>query len=709
MEEKHLHEHEEECTCGCHHEHREEHEHEHCHDHHEEHDHDCCCEHEEHEHHHNHGCGCGHHHDHEEHEHHHDHGCACGCGHDHHHGEEEGNGKIKIARIIIAGVMLLVMVIFLRDMKIPQLVVSLVALLIAGYDVFLEALEGIKEKELLDECFLMTIAAIGAFILGEYAEGVGVILFFQIGETLEDFAVERSKKSIKSLMDIRPDIATIIENGVERGVNPEDVKVGSIIIVKPGEKIPLDGKIIEGTTSLDTKALTGESMPRNAEAGDEIFSGMINLSGVIKIETTKEFTESTVAKIIELVEESEERKAKAEGFISKFARYYTPIVCALALIVALVIPTVVGLITKDFNYSVWVYRALSFLVISCPCALVISIPLTFFAGIGGASRVGILVKGSNYIEVLAKADTVVFDKTGTLTEGSFNVTGVHHTIREEKELINIVASVESFSNHPIASCVAKASNDINAELVTDYKEISGEGVSAKYDGKLVLIGNKRLMSNNNVDIKNCDNDLGTILHVAIDGVYEGHIVIEDKIKDNAESAMKALYAKGVRKTVMLTGDLASVAENVAKILHIDKVFAELLPQNKVEKVDELLNNKEGKGTLLFVGDGINDAPTLARADCGIAMGGLGADAAIEAADVVLMDDNPAKISNAIGIAKKTMRIVYENITFAIGVKILCMVLAGTGIASMWLAVFADVGVMLICVLNAMRALFVKRV
>ncbi|MBQ7077491.1 MAG: HAD-IC family P-type ATPase, partial [Lachnospiraceae bacterium] len=331
------------------------------------------------------------------------------------------------------------------------------------------------------------------------------------------------------------------------------------------------------------------------------------------------------------------------------------------------------------------------------------------AGIGGASRVGILVKGSNYIEVLAKADTVVFDKTGTLTEGSFNVTGVHHTIREEKELINIVASVESFSNHPIASCVAKASNDINAELVTDYKEISGEGVSAKYDGKLVLIGNKRLMSNNNIDIKNCDNDLGTILHVAIDGVYEGHIVIEDKIKDNAESAMKALYHKGVGKTVMLTGDLASVAENVAKILHIDKVFAELLPQNKVGKVDELLNNKEGKGTLLFVGDGINDAPTLARADCGIAMGGLGADAAIEAADVVLMDDNPAKISNAIGIAKKTMRIVYENITFAIGVKILCMVLAGTGIASMWLAVFADVGVMLICVLNAMRALFVKRV
>lgn len=686
MEEKHLHEHEEECGCGCHHKH-----------------------HEEHENHHNHGCGCGHHHDHEEHEHHHDHGCACGCGHDHHHGEEEGNEKIKIARIIIAGVMLLVTVIFLRDMKIPQLVVSLVALLIAGYDVFLEALEGIKEKELLDECFLMTIAAIGAFILGEYAEGVGVILFFQIGETLEDFAVERSKKSIKSLMDIRPDTATIIENGVERVVNPEDVKVGSIIIVKPGEKIPLDGKIIEGTTSLDTKALTGESMPRNAEAGDEIFSGMINLSGVIKIETTKEFTESTVAKIIELVEESEERKAKAEGFISKFARYYTPIVCALALIVALVIPTVIGLITKDFNYPVWVYRALSFLVISCPCALVISIPLTFFAGIGGASRVGILVKGSNYIEVLAKADTVVFDKTGTLTEGSFNVTGVHHTIREEKELINIVASVESFSNHPIASCVAKASNDINAELVTDYKEISGEGVSAKYDGKLVLIGNKRLMSNNNVDIKNCDNDLGTILHVAIDGVYEGHIVIEDKIKDNAESAMKALYAKGVRKTVMLTGDLASVAENVAKILHIDKVFAELLPQNKVEKVDELLNNKEGKGTLLFVGDGINDAPTLARADCGIAMGGLGADAAIEAADVVLMDDNPAKISNAIGIAKKTMRIVYENITFAIGVKILCMVLAGTGIASMWLAVFADVGVMLICVLNAMRALFVKRV
>lgn len=686
MEEKHLHEHEEECGCGCHHKH-----------------------HEEHENHHNHGCGCEHHHDHEEHEHHHDHGCACGCGHDHHHGEEEGNEKIKIARIIIAGVMLLVTVIFLRDMKIPQLVVSLVALLIAGYDVFLEALEGIKEKELLDECFLMTIAAIGAFILGEYAEGVGVILFFQIGETLEDFAVERSKKSIKSLMDIRPDTATVIENGVERVVNPEDVKVGSIIIVKPGEKIPLDGKIIEGTTSLDTKALTGESMPRNAEAGDEIFSGMINLSGVIKIETTKEFTESTVAKIIELVEESEERKAKAEGFISKFARYYTPIVCALALIVALVIPTVVGLITKDFNYPVWVYRALSFLVISCPCALVISIPLTFFAGIGGASRVGILVKGSNYIEVLAKADTVVFDKTGTLTEGSFNVTGVHHTIREEKELINIVASVESFSNHPIASCVAKASNDINAELVTDYKEISGEGVSAKYDGKLVLIGNKRLMSNNNVDIKNCDNDLGTILHVAIDGVYEGHIVIEDKIKDNAESAMKALYAKGVRKTVMLTGDLGSVAENVAKILHIDKVFAELLPQNKVEKVDELLNNKEGKGTLLFVGDGINDAPTLARADCGIAMGGLGADAAIEAADVVLMDDNPAKISNAIGIAKKTMRIVYENITFAIGVKILCMVLAGTGIASMWLAVFADVGVMLICVLNAMRALFVKRV
>ncbi len=661
MEEKHLHEHEEECGCGCHHKH-----------------------HEEHEHHHNHDCGCGHHHDHEEHEHHHDHGCACGCGHDHHHGEEEGDGKIKIARIIIAGVMLLVTVIFLRDMKIPQLVVSLVALLIAGYDVFLEALEGIKEKELLDECFLMTIAAIGAFILGEYAEGVGVILFFQIGETLEDFAVERSKKSIKSLMDIRPDTATIIENGVERVVNPEDVKVGSIIIVKPGEKIPLDGKIIEGTTSLDTKALTGESMPRNAEVGDEIFSGMINLSGVIKIETTKEFTESTVAKIIELVEESEERKAKAEGFISKFARYYTPIVCALALIVALVIPTVVGLITKDFNYPVWVYRALSFLVISCPCALVISIPLTFFAGIGGASRVGILVKGSNYIEVLAKADTVVFDKTGTLTEGSFNVTGVHHTIREEKELINIVASVESFSNHPIASCVAKASNDINAELVTDYKEISGEGVSAKYDGKLVLIGNKRLMSNNNVDIKNCDNDLGTILHVAIDGVYEGHIVIEDKIKDNAEGAMKALCAKGVRKTVMLTGDLGSVAENVAKILHIDNVFAELLPQNKVEKVDELLNNKEGKGTLLFVGDGINDAPTLARADCGIAMGGLGADAAIEAADVVLMDDNPAKISNAIGIAKKTMRIVYENITFAIGVKILCMVLAGTGIASMWL-------------------------
>ena len=555
----------------------------------------------------------------------------------------------------------------------------------------------------------MAVATIGAILLRDYKEGTAVMLFYQIGELFQSYAVGKSRRNISELMDIRPDYANIEKDGKLEKVDPDEVEIGSVIVVQPGEKVPLDGVIVEGTTTLNTSALTGESLPRSAKPGDEIISGCINMTGVLKIRTTKEFDESTVSKILELIEESSSRKSRSENFISKFARYYTPAVCYGALALA-VLPPIVNLVIlhNPAMWSQWIYRALTFLVISCPCALVISIPLSFFAGIGGASNAGVLVKGSNYLETLSETKYVVFDKTGTLTKGVFEVVGVHHNKMEEQKILEYAALAESFSTHPISRSLKNAyGKEIDQNRVSDVEEISGNGVMAKVDGVSVAVGNARLMERIYVKPIEC-HSAGTVIHVAIDGVYEGHILISDVPKPTSREAIAKLKKNGIKETVMLTGDIDRVAQQVASELGVDRVYSELLPADKVTKVEELLAKKSEKEKLAFVGDGINDAPVLSRADIGIAMGALGSDAAIEAADVVLMDDDPMKIVKAIRIARKCMRIVYENIYFAIGIKVICLLLGAVGIANMWVAIFADVGVMILAVLNAIRTLFVKK-
>ena len=580
---------------------------------------------------------------------------------------------------------------------------------IIGYDILKKAVKGVRNRQVFDENFLMAIATVGAILLGDYKEGVAVMLFYQIGELFQSCAVGKSRRSISSLMDIRPDYANVERDGVLEQVDPDEVEPGTVIVVQPGEKIPIDGVILEGKASLNTSALTGESLPREAGEGDQVISGCINMTGVLKIRTTKEFGESTVSKILDLVENSSSRKSKSENFISKFARYYTPAVCYSALALAIVPPLFSMLaLASEPQWGVWVYRALTFLVISCPCALVISIPLSFFAGIGGASNAGVLVKGSNYLETLSQTKYVVFDKTGTLTQGVFEVTGIHHSSMEQEKLLEYAALAESFSSHPISKSIRKAyGKELHQERVSEVKEISGNGVTAKVDGIPVAVGNGKLMNQLGISWKECHH-VGTIVHIAVDGEYAGHIVIADVVKPTSAQAVAELKRAGVRRTVMLTGDADQVARKVAEELRVDQVYSELLPADKVQKVEEMLEHKNTKEKLAFVGDGINDAPVLSRADIGIAMGALGSDAAIEAADVVLMDDDPMKIVKAIKIAKKCMRIVYENIYFAIGIKLICLVLGAAGIANMWLAIFADVGVMVIAVLNAVRSLFVKK-
>ena len=586
--------------------------------------------------------------------------------------------------------------------------------LIIGYDILIKAFKGIKNRQVFDECFLMAIATVGALALalyeqsGDYTEAIAVMLFYQTGEWFQSYAVGKSRKNISELMDIRPDYANIEIDGRLVKTDPDEIGTGSVIIVQPGEKVPIDGIVEEGESSLDTAALTGESLPRDVHEGDEIISGCINMTGVLKIRTTKEFGESTVSKILDLVENASSRKSKSEDFISKFARYYTPIVCYAALALALLPPLVnMFFLGAEAGFEDWIYRALTFLVISCPCALVISIPLSFFAGIGGASREGILIKGSNYLETLSKAKIVVFDKTGTLTQGVFEVNGVHHNEIEESRIIEYAALVESSSSHPISKSLQKAyKSEIDRSRVSDIREISGEGVTATVDGHEIAAGNARLMDRLSVPYISC-RSIGTIVHLAIDGKYSGHILISDVIKEHSKEAVSELKKAGIEKTVMLTGDTDSAAEQVAGELGIDDVYSGLLPSDKVEKVEELIANKPEKSKLIFVGDGINDAPVLGRADIGIAMGAMGSDAAIEAADVVLMDDDPLKIPKAVKISRKCIGIVYQNIVFAIGIKVICLILGAFGIANMWLAIFADVGVMIIAVLNAVRALFVK--
>ena len=579
--------------------------------------------------------------------------------------------------------------------------------LIIGYDILKKAFKGIRNKQVFDENFLMAVATIGAILLGDYTEGTAVMLFYQIGELFQSYAVGRSRRNISELMDIRPDYANVENNGELEQVDPDEVAIGTIIIVQPGEKVPIDGVITEGTSTLNTSALTGESLPRSAKVGDEVISGCINMTGLLKIRTTKEFGESTVSKILELVENSSSRKSKSENFISKFAKYYTPAVCYGALALALLPPIVLLIMGKPAMWGDWIYRALTFLVISCPCALVISIPLSFFAGIGGASNQGVLVKGSNYLETLAQTKYVVFDKTGTMTQGVFEVSGIHHSQIPDEKLLEYAALAECSSSHPISKSLQKAyGKPVDRNRVTDIEEISGNGVIAKVDGVSVAAGNAKLMNRLGIAYQECHH-VGTVVHMAVDGRYAGHILISDIIKPHAKEAIAELKKAGIKKTVMLTGDSKRVADQVAKELGIEEVYSELLPADKVSKVEELLHQKSEKEKLAFVGDGINDAPVLSRADIGIAMGALGSDAAIEAADIVLMDDDPLKISKAIKIARKCIHIVYENIYFAIGIKILCLILGALGIANMWMAIFADVGVMIIAVLNAIRTLFVK--
>ena len=622
--------------------------------------------------------------------------------------------KKMLIRIIAAAVLLIVLN-FIPATGIVRFILYLVPYLVIGYDILLKALKGIKNRQVFDENFLMAVATVGAIALalydrsGDYTEAVAVMLFYQVGEWFQSYAVGKSRRNISELMDIRPDYANVERDGRLEKVDPDEVEIGSVIVVQPGEKVPIDGIIIEGSSSLNTSALTGESLPRDARAGDEIISGCINMTGVLKIRTTKEFGESTVSRILDLVENASSRKSRSEDFISKFARVYTPAVCYAALALAFLPPLVrMFALGLPADWGTWIYRALTFLVISCPCALVISIPLSFFAGIGGASNAGVLVKGSNYLETLSQTKIVVFDKTGTLTQGVFEVNGIHHNKLEDEKLIEYAALAESASSHPISRSLQKAyGKEIDRSRVTDIKEISGGGVIARVDGTEVAAGNDKLMNQLGIPYINC-HSVGTIIHMAVNGTYAGHIVISDVVKPHSKEAVQALKAAGVRQTVMLTGDARKVADQVASELGLDSVYSELLPEDKVNKVEELLKSKPENAKLAFVGDGINDAPVLGRADIGIAMGAMGSDAAIEAADVVLMDDDPLKIAKAIRISRKCLRIVYQNIIFAIGIKLICLVLGALGIANMWLAIFADVGVMIIAVLNAIRALFVKK-
>lgn len=611
-----------------------------------------------------------------------------------------------LIRIIIAAVLIVVFSLLPAEGYL-RFVLFMIPYLVIGYDILKKAFKGILNKQVFDENFLMAVATVGAILLGDYSEGVAVMLFYQIGELFQSYAVGKSRRNISELMDIRPDYANIEKDGTLEQVDPDEVEIGTIIVVQPGEKVPIDGVITEGTSTLNTSALTGESLPRDAKAGDEVISGCINMTGLLKIRTTKEFGESTVSKILELVENSSSRKSKSENFISKFAKYYTPAVCYGALALAFIPPIVLLIMGKPAIWGDWIYRALTFLVISCPCALVISIPLSFFAGIGGASNQGILVKGSNYLETLAQTKYVVFDKTGTMTQGVFEVSGIHHNEMPDEKLLEYAALAECSSSHPISKSLQKAyGKPIDRNRVTDIEEISGNGVIAKVDGISVAAGNTKLMNRLGIAYQDCHH-VGTVVHMAIDGKYAGHVLISDIIKPHAKEAIAELKKAGISKTVMLTGDSKRVADQVAEELGIQEVYSELLPADKVSRVEELLNQKSEKDKLAFVGDGINDAPVLSRADIGIAMGALGSDAAIEAADIVLMDDDPLKISKAIKIARKCIRIVYENIYFAIGIKVLCLILGALGIANMWMAIFADVGVMIIAVLNAIRTLFVK--
>ena len=617
--------------------------------------------------------------------------------------------KKMLARILIAAAMLIALKL-IPVTGILQLALYLVVYGIIGYDILKKAWKGILNRQVFDENFLMAVATIGAFALaidersGDYVEAIAVMLFYQIGELFQSYAVGKSRRNISALMDIRPDYANIERDGQLEKVAPDEVEIGSVIVVQPGEKVPLDGVILSGTSSLNTSALTGESLPRDAKEGDEVISGCINMTGVLRIQTTKEFGESTVSKILELVEDSSSHKSKSEAFISKFARVYTPVVCYGALALA-ILPPVVRLLTgNSAQWGEWIYRALTFLVISCPCALVISIPLSFFAGIGGASKEGVLIKGSNYLETLSQVKTVVFDKTGTLTQGVFEVSGVHHNEMEDEKLLEYAALAECASSHPISKSLQRAyGKEIDRDRVSDIQEISGKGISAKVDGHDVLAGNSKLMELNRIAFIDC-HSVGTIIHMAIDGEYAGHIVISDVVKPHAKEAIERLKHSGVEKTVMLTGDTRRVAEQVAKDLGVDEVHSDLLPADKVAQVEKLLAAKGDKDKLAFVGDGINDAPVLSRADIGIAMGAMGSDAAIEAADVVLMDDDPMKIAKAIRISRKCIGIVYQNIVFALVVKFACLALGALGIANMWAAIFADVGVMVLAVLNAIRAL-----
>ena len=616
----------------------------------------------------------------------------------------------KVLYQIIASVVLIVILRLLPAFPTPvELVLYLIPYLVVGWDVLRKALLGIKNRQPFDECFLMAVATVGAFALGDYVEGCAVILFYQIGELFQSVAVGKSRQSISSLMDIRPDYANIEdEDGKLEQVDPDDVEVGTVIVVQPGERVPIDGVIVEGTSALNTAALTGESLPRDVQSGDEVISGCVNMTGLLKVRTTKEFGESTVSKILDLVENSSMKKARTENFITRFARVYTPAVCYSALALAFLPPVVLLLMGQPTRFGDWIYRALTFLVISCPCALVISIPLSFFGGIGGASACGILVKGSTYLEELARTGVVVFDKTGTLTQGTFKVVGVHpENGVTEAELVEAAALAESWSKHPISLSIKNAyGKEIDANRVTDVQELGGHGVTAKVDGKTVAAGNARLMAKLNLSAPEV-TEPGTIVHVAIEGKYAGYLLIADVVKPHSAQAIKGLKAAGVRKTVMLTGDAEPVAKAVASDLGLDEYHAGLLPGDKVDQIEKLLAAKGPKENLAFVGDGINDAPVLSRADIGIAMGALGSDAAIEAADIVLMDDDPAKIALAMSIARRTLRIVYENIVFALAIKFACLVLGALGLASMWTAIFADVGVMVLAVLNATRALYTK--
>ena len=621
----------------------------------------------------------------------------------------------KMLLRILASAVLLVALHFVPVTGWARFICYMVPYLVIGYDILIKAGKGIAHRQVTDENFLMAVATVGAIALaiyersGDYTEAIAVMLFYQVGEWFQSYAVGKSRRNISELMDIRPDYANVESDGKLEHVDPDEVEIGTIIVVQPGEKVPIDGVIVEGESSLNTSALTGESLPRDAKAGDEIISGCINMTGVLKIRTTKEFGESTVSKILDLVENASSRKSRSEAFISRFARIYTPAVCLGALALAIIPPLVrIAFLGLGGEWETWIYRALTFLVASCPCALVISIPLSFFAGIGGASNAGVLVKGSNYLETLSQTRIVVFDKTGTLTKGVFEVNGIHHSPYSDKQLVEYAALAESASSHPISKSLQAAyGGEIDRSRVSDIREIGGQGVTALVDGHRVAAGNDKLMDAEGVNYIEC-HSVGTIIHMAIDGEYAGHIVISDVIKPDAREAVAALKKCGVRETVMLTGDAEKVAESVAASLGIDRVYSELLPGDKVDKVEELIKNKGDKSKLAFVGDGINDAPVLSRADIGIAMGAMGSDAAIEAADVVLMDDDPMKISKAIKISRKCLRIVYENIVFAIGIKLACLLLVAIGSANMWLAIFADVGVMILAVLNAIRALFVKK-